>query len=375
MLFDRDTFLEGRDLIIRPEEMSRTEPVRANITQTLGGAWADDFGAGLSTITIAGHTGWHGSRTEDGAEHFAQLRKLIVERRQELRESKAEVGDPDDIRLVLADQLNNQALYVQPQTFQLRRHKSRPLLSQYNITLMVLGTLDDFDSAYAFNRQDEVVLAIHNPTRHELALEALAEVQRKNKEAGAELKDAGLSASMVATAQSMLDKSDALLSKVREYGKAAKGVIDSTVGPLFKTSAMVLEASRNAFQILAAAGNIAEYAKAVLSRIAANFGDALCNLKNGFRRLFTLPDWSNLFGASTCSSTGGGLPTSPWAAENPFYQVSPSNPAAAASMSASGKTAADALRADPLKSTATPEQVRENIERIDRGTTVGLMTA
>jgi hypothetical protein len=368
MLFDRDTFLEGRDLIIRPEEMSRTEPVRANITQTLGGAWADDFGAGLSTINIAGHTGWHGSRTEDGEEHFAQLRKLIVERRQELRESKAKVGDPDDIRLVLADQLNNQALYVQPQSFQLRRHKSRPLLSQYNITLMVLGTMDWEDVATS---QDYVVDAIHNPTRHELALAALAEVQRKNKEAGAELKDTGLSASMVATAQSMLDKSDAMLTKVREYGKAAKGVIDSTVEPLFKTSAMVLEASRNAFQILATAGNIAEYGKAVLSRIAANFGDALCNLQNGFRRLFTLPDWSNLFGASTCSSTGGGFPTSPWAAENPFYRVSPSNPAAAASMSTAGRSAADELRGDPLKNALPADEIMRRIDSISSGLTLG----
>ena len=368
MLFDRDTFLEGRDLIIRPEEMSRTEPVRANITQTLGGAWADDFGAGLSTINIAGHTGWHGSRTEDGAEHFVQLRKLIVERRQELREAKAKVGDPDDIRLVLADQLNNQALYVQPQTFQLRRHKSRPLLSQYNITLMVLGTMDWGDIATS---QDYVVDAIHNPTRHELALAALAEVQRKNKEAGKELKDTGLSASMVSTAQAMLDKTDAMLTKVREYGKAAKGVIDSTVEPLFKTSAMVLEASRNAFQILAAAGNIAEYAKAVLSRIAANFGDALCNIKNGFRRLFTMPDWSDLFGASTCSSTGGGKPTSPWAVENPFYRVSPSNPAASASMSASGKSAVNEIRSDPLKNTLLPSVIQQKMNSISSGLTLG----
>jgi len=222
-----------------------------------------------------------------------------------------------------------------------------------------------------YKGKDEVVLAIHNPTRHELALAALAEVQRKNKEAGKELKDTGLSASMVSTAQAMLDKTDAMLTKVREYGKAAKGVIDSTVEPLFKTSVMVLEASRNAFQILAAAGNIAEYAKAVLSRIAANFGDALCNIKNGFRRLFTMPDWSDLFGASTCSSTGGGKPTSPWAVENPFYRVSPSNPAASASMSASGKSAVNEIRSDPLKNTLLPSVIQQKMNSISSGLTLG----
>lgn len=349
MLFDRDTFLEGRDLIIRPEEMSRTEPVRASVTQTLGGFWADDFGAGLSTITIAGHTGWRGSVNQDGAEQFAELRRLIVERRQALREERAKTGDPDDIRLVFADQLNNQALYVQPTTFQLRRHKSRPLLSQYNISLTVLGSLDISDVATA---QDYIVDAIHNPTRHEQALAALAEVQRKNADASAELGLSGLSAAMVGSAQALLDKSDALLTKVREYGKAAKGVIDNTLDPLFRTSAMLFEASRNAFQIMAMAGNLTQYAKNVLQRIAANFGDALCNLKNGFRRLFTMPDWSDLFGASTCSSTGGGRPASPWAVENPFYRVSPATPSGAAvNVTSEMQEKTSRLRGDPLMQT------------------------
>lgn len=346
MLFDRDTFLEGRDLIIRPEEMSRNEPVRASITQTLGGFWADDFGPGLSTITLAGHTGWRGSVNQDGAEQFSELRRLIVERRQELRDERAKSGNPDDIRLVFADQLNNHALYVQPTTFQLRRHKSRPLLSQYNISLAVLGSLDISDVATA---QDYIVDAIHNPTRHEQALAALEEVQRKNAEARAELGLSGLSSAMVGSAQALLDKSDALLKKVREYGKRAKGVIDETLDPLFKTSAMLFEASRNAFQIMATAGDIAQYGKNVLQRIAANFGDALCNLKNGFRRLFTMPDWDDLFGASTCSSTGGGRPSSPWAVENPFYRVSPATPSGAAvSVTAEMQAQTRALRGDPL---------------------------
>ena len=367
MLFDSDTFIEGRDLIIRPEELSRSEPIRASVTQTLGGFWADDFGAGLSTITLAGHTGWHGSKKEDGAEQFLQLRKLIVERRQELREEKARSGDPDDIRLVFADQLNGHALYVQPQSFQLRRHKSRPLLSQYNISLAVLGDVSWADVATS---QDFIVQAIHNPTRHEQALASLAEVQRKNAEARKELEKTGLSESMVKSAQGLLDKSDSLLKKVQEYGKKAKGVIDDTVGPLFKTSALLFEASKNAFQIMAMAGDIAQYAKNVLQRIAANFNDALCNLKNGFRRLFTMPDWSDLFGASTCSSTGGGRPTSPWAVENPFYQVTPASPKGAVVEVSSGMQAQvrEMRAADPT--TNTIEKAKKLIGDFNAGVTV-----
>ena len=47
--------------VIRPEELSRMDPSRVTVHQTLGGerlGWADDFGQGLPTINISGHTGW-----------------------------------------------------------------------------------------------------------------------------------------------------------------------------------------------------------------------------------------------------------------------------------------------------------------------------
>ncbi len=39
------------NLPIRPEELTRTETSRLQVNQTLGGAWADSFGAGLAKIT------------------------------------------------------------------------------------------------------------------------------------------------------------------------------------------------------------------------------------------------------------------------------------------------------------------------------------
>src|SRR5277367_3573779 len=46
------------NLVIRPEELTRTDPSRMTVQQTLGGAWADDFGPGLGSINISGTTGW-----------------------------------------------------------------------------------------------------------------------------------------------------------------------------------------------------------------------------------------------------------------------------------------------------------------------------
>ena len=367
LVFDRDTFVDGRDLVIRPEELSRHEPMRTSVLQTLGGAWADDFGAGVASLTLAGHTGWRGGRTEDGVAQFLGLRDLIVERWTALRAAKAKSGgNQDDIRLVLADQLDRFTLFVAPTTFQLRRHKSRPLLMQYNISLAVLGSMDYADVATS---QDYVVEAIHNPTRHELAVKALLEVQRKQAEAGAELAASGLGAEMVSTAQGILDSTGRMLDTVRTAAVQAKGVIDDTLRPLFQTSVLILEASRNAFQILTAAGGVAEYGKAVLQRIAGNFQDAACTLKLGFDGLLTIPDWSDLFGASACSSTGGGRPHSPWATENPFYRVIPAADGQSVRMIPAAVTAVRELRHDTLANVFPPAEILSRLRTVSTGMT------
>ena len=46
-------------LAVRPEDLTRTEPNRATVHQTLGRSvtgWLDDFGVGLPTCNISKHT-------------------------------------------------------------------------------------------------------------------------------------------------------------------------------------------------------------------------------------------------------------------------------------------------------------------------------
>lgn len=321
LLFDGEDFLEGRDLIIRPEEMTRQEPMRVNAVQTLGGAWVDDFGRGLSTITITGHTGWHGSTQEDGEAQFRQLRALIMTRWNSLREAKAETGSADEIKMVLSDQLNGVALWVAPQSFTLRRHKSRPLLMMYTIALVVLGEMGDWDQSVAFHASDAIALSINNPARHVVALASLSEAERKMVEHQREIQAAVDNSELVAASSMLLEKSASMLRRVRDAVSSANGVVDEKTAPLMVASINILSASRNAYRILASAYDVPIYTRNILQGIASNFHDALCNLKNGFGRLVTMPDWSDIFGASTCSSTGGGLPISPLSATNPFYEI------------------------------------------------------
>ena len=125
--------------LIRPEELTYTHPARVSAVQTLGGAFADDFGEGLIEAHIAGHTGWRGSLEIPGELQFLNLRELVWKRYFNLRNQRASAGqDPDQIEMILTDTLNVVAAVVVPQSFQLRRHRSRPLLYQFDLRLTVV---------------------------------------------------------------------------------------------------------------------------------------------------------------------------------------------------------------------------------------------
>lgn len=137
---------------INPEEYRKEEPNRVQVTQTIGGAFVDDFGVGVPTFNIRGHTGWHTSfdpadlDNKDGVEFFKKL----------LRLSRSSTGDGlihtfEDARAFRA---NRSMWFINPQdgegweivlnTFTLTRSVSRPLLYQYDISftgLRLLGSV------------------------------------------------------------------------------------------------------------------------------------------------------------------------------------------------------------------------------------------
>ena len=321
LLMDPDGIVAEQDLVIRPEELTRQEPSRNNVQQTLGGAWLDSFGQGVASITLSGHTGWRGTSTEDGTALFQKLRETVfTEWHTRRAERVRQLLDPNDVQLVLADQLNDVAVVVAPQQFQLRRHRTRPLLSQFQISLVELG---DFSDQQAFQLSDQITEAIDHPGREQLALESLRQNVAVRTGLLADLKDSGLTADLVEASEGLLDLSNSLLEKAEELSAGLVGGLDAIAAPLLSISTAVSQASANLFSILAMPSNIAAHAKHLLMRIAGNFLDAFCNLRNGFKRLFQFPDFTDLFGASACSSTGGGRPHSPWAQENPFLKVFP----------------------------------------------------
>ncbi len=359
MLWDNQasTSLAQLGLVIRPEELTRTDPSRLNDTQTLGGAWSDNFGEGLATLSLSGHTGWRGTAEEDGLALLQRLYDTVFKQWHQVRRNNTDNGiDPDGIELIFNDRMDNITVVVSPGQFQLRRHKSRPLLAQYNISMTILRDA----SEAALIEADKITAAISNPRgRYRAASVSLSDTIKK-QQAWSKSVDEALGFSLSGVAQDVLDTSVDLLTAVQEIVDTASGFIDATLAPLLFTATAFQQAARNAFQVLAAPTNLAAQVKGSLMSIASAFNDAYCTLVNGFGLLTQFPDFSDLFGASTCSSTGGGRPASIYARENPFVSMFPQQ-TSPVSVTEASATATESLRqTDPLSMPieAVPSQLQ-----------------
>lgn len=117
---------------VNPEEYTQEEPSRSLVTQTLGGAWVDDFGGGLPVISIRGNTGF---RNGMGFQKFKELRDLI----RSYYKSNT-VGQSIEDELVFHNFTDEESwvVHTDPTGFRLLRSKNNPLLYMYEIRLICL---------------------------------------------------------------------------------------------------------------------------------------------------------------------------------------------------------------------------------------------
>lgn len=306
-------------LLIRPEDLTRSDPSRMAVQQTLGGAWADNFGPGVPTITISGHTGWRrrlGDRDDlDGGERFQQLFETVFTSWHTLRKDAVKAGnDPDKVRLIFADALDDFVVVVAPTSFVLRRSKSRPLLSQYQITMTVLSddvALSDDDGEFLSEDAD--------------ALEAsgLDSMFASISELTSYAQDiqSYVDRTLVAPVRDFLTKTTKLYTAVR----TAITTGDEIAGSLIAVARMTAMAGVNIFRTIGAIASIPSQIKARLMQVASAYTNIFCVLRNALRQQQFYPDYNPLFGSANCSSTSGGRPLSPLSGVNPFYLYSPTN--------------------------------------------------
>lgn len=303
------------DLVIRPEDLVRTDPSRINVQQTLGGAWADNFGPGIGQITIGGHTGWR--RTEggndDGVGRFAKLKETVFDEWHQRRSSVTKSGlDPNGVKLIFTDALDNFSVNVAPMSFVLRRSRSRPLLCQFQIALTVLEELGE---SQVFSRRGALQDAA---LKQSLGLDSLT---ASIDEITGMINDAHkfVDASLAGPVRAFMNQTARLYSSVRGAISAGVGLTNSVIS----IAQMSAQAGLNLFRTMAAVASIPQQVKASLMAVAGAYSNVFCVLRNALQQQLFIQDYSDLYGASNCSSTSGGRPISSLAGENPFYQVVP----------------------------------------------------
>lgn len=308
-------------LAIRPQELTRTNPSRITTNQTLAGAWQDNFGTGIATIQISGHTGWHrsqeGTFTPDGVDRFKSLRSLVYEDWHARKQNAIKAGrDPDQIQLIFADKLDDFACVVSPQTFVLRRSKAQPLLVQYQILLTVLDDIIDPVSATTpkllFNSPSDLqaaaLLSLGNSTRNLQTY--LQDIQNF------------IDSTLAAPVKSFMLTTGKLYATVSNNINQGSAIADE----LIHIAHLTAQVGLNVFRTAAAIANIPSFAKVRLMQVAGEYSNIFCVLANAVNQQAFYPDYSPLYGSSNCSSTNGGGPPSQFLDANPFYSVVPANP-------------------------------------------------
>ena len=111
---------------------------------------------------------------------------------------------------------------------------------------------------------------------------------------------------------------------------------------------LATQAVRNVAWSVAALTGLPMGVKAQLQHLASAMHNCYCVLRNVFKVREALPDYSALYGASTCSSTAGGAPLSPLRNVDAFELLAPVQ-AASYVTSPEGLTALmSAAQSDPV---------------------------
>lgn len=349
---------------LRPEELTVSEPSRLTVQQTIGGAWADSFGVGVSTITLAGHNGWRGGLLSSGEDLFQQLQATCFTGWHQARaDAIAQGQDPDTVQLFFTDSLDDIAVIVAPESFTLRRSKTSPLLMRYSIKLLVLGPADGAISGF-----DEIINALSNPLRWLAAKLGLTQIVAQiNRTVGIARAVFGAAATAITN---FVNIGVQLFASVADIAGQLQGQFS---GAILSIGIIYARAGSTAFAVLADDNTLSETELLPLAQLSSSFYDAACSMSNGFNQVDQFPDYGAMRGASTCSSTGGGDPASVFTTQDvsAFSYVVPSvPPPVQVTDDAAAAMAVLTTQSDPLALRGQQVPVSDLMRRIGSGVTV-----
>ena len=349
-------------LVIRPEDLTRTDRSRLTTTQTLGGAWADNFGPGIPQVVLAGHTGWGQGGRPDGQAEFQRLHETVFRRWHEERAAALRDGlDPDQVKLIFSDALDDFTWVVAPQAFVLRRNKARPLLSQYQITMNWLS--DDVAQTMG-TLQSQSLSALE-----ELGLSSLEQSISEIEAFAAGLRDeiGAVLGPIKKAFERFVQLTATALSTVQRVVAAGMSVVSAVTGSLLSIAGNLARAGANITRTFQSIVSMPNQIRAQFARVGSAFNNAFCVLNNAFRRRATIGNYDDLYGASTCSSTAGGRPISRFATENPFPLLFPLEEAPVQLTAEAAESLTALQQADPVLAPPSAAELESSMAIITQG--------
>lgn len=363
----QDNFVNLR---IRPEELTRADSARVSVQQTLGGAWADNFGRGVPMITLSGHTGWRRdtANEDDGVDRFLALKDQVWDQWFIKRAAAVAAGqDPNGVQLLFSDALDDFTAVCAPLNFTLRRSRSRPLLAMYQITLAVLEdqpgvTLDPGDDEVPADVKQQAGLASLQFSTDYIT-GAIGSVTSAIKSA-----QAFINGAILGPIKSFMTQATQIFGQVR----AAISAVSGLAGSLISVAQGIAGAGIAVFRSLSAIAQLPHIIKAQFMAVASAFGSIACVLKNALHTQLYYQDYSDVYGASTCSSTSAnGRPISSLAGQNPFYSVVPTPTPSPVTMTPAAQSAISSLaRTDTVLAPASPAAMLPGLNAIQSGFSV-----
>lgn len=352
-------------LNIRPEEITITTPSRVTVQQTLGqsgesGAWIDEWGEGLVSINISGHTGWRTDAAQKSAvERLIALQGMINQWHSMRALAASEGRNPDGIKLAYSDGLNFVHMYVAPLNFMLKRSRSRPLLMMYQIAMIGTGYI----SAAASLALDHMLAP--KPTDQSVG-DSLASAMATMDKITASLNHATgiLNTALPQLLAGPMNSFNSLTAAIVGTVNATRQAPSASLNLL---AADLCQGASNVWRVLAA--SISDpFASLLCGQAASAYETVLCLLKNVLIPPSQFPDFSAVYGSSNCSSTTGGSPVSQLA--NPLAAVYP-NQVAPATQNDTAQFSTGALKnCDPVLAPPSVAALQGHLSNVANGTTI-----
>jgi hypothetical protein len=130
--------------MVRPEHISYERRSRGQVIGTYDSAFLEDFGQGVTQITLSGSTGLN-ETILSGLPGMKLIEAVFIEYLERRKRISDSGGDPNVVTLLLIDTLNAEAFKVYPHEFVLEKTRQRPFLYFYRMRLSALqDALQDF---------------------------------------------------------------------------------------------------------------------------------------------------------------------------------------------------------------------------------------